>query len=146
MGLEGGSEGVVTAAELNEAAYREALAGSPPLFRDTFLKRGKQLQFGADRWAGGCWCGGAWMGSCDHPACMSIAAELLQRRSCQPCRLPRQPAAQARSPQRCRDVSREIKSPVDWMHMPPSFEAEPGAACLLNSSPSCWLPVAAWQQ
>jgi hypothetical protein len=75
MGLEGGSEGVVTAAELNEAAYMEALAASPALFRDTFLQRGKQLQFGADRWAG--------VATAQH-ACISAAAFLLHWRSCQP--------------------------------------------------------------
>ena len=59
---------MVTAAELIESAYREALAASPALFGDTFLQRGKQLQIGANRWVGG---------HCDYPSCMSTVAFLL---------------------------------------------------------------------
>jgi len=72
MGLEGGSDddrGVVSAAQVNQATYEQALAAAPQLFKDTYQARGKQLAFGPDR-----------------------------------------------------DVSSEIKSPVDWMNMPLSFE------------------------
>ncbi len=52
MGLEAGTEGVVTGAELNEATYQEALAAAPQLFKETLHTRGKQLKFHLDRCAG----------------------------------------------------------------------------------------------
>lgn len=51
MGLEGGTDGVVSGAELNEAAYQEALASAPQLFSETLRSRGKQLTFAPDRQA-----------------------------------------------------------------------------------------------
>lgn len=55
MGLEGGSDAVVSAAEANEATLQQALAEAPPLFLETYRKRGKQLRFAPDRQAGAAW-------------------------------------------------------------------------------------------
>ena len=49
MGLQGGGEGVVTAAHLNAETLAAALVGAPRLFVDTYRQRGKQLSFGADK-------------------------------------------------------------------------------------------------
>lgn len=49
MGLQGGGEGVVTAADLNAETLAAALAAAPRLFADTYRQRGRQLSFGADK-------------------------------------------------------------------------------------------------
>ena len=49
MGLEGGSDGVVTAADINADTFEQALAASTPLFVDTYKQRGKLLSFAADK-------------------------------------------------------------------------------------------------
>ncbi len=49
MGLEGGSDGVVSAADINADSFEQALAAAPPLFVDTYKQRGKQLSFAADK-------------------------------------------------------------------------------------------------
>lgn len=49
MGLEGGSDGVVSAADINADSFEQALTASPALFVDTYRQRGKQLSFAADK-------------------------------------------------------------------------------------------------
>lgn len=49
MGLEGGTDSVVTAADINRDTYQQALAAAPQLFLETYRQRGKQLQFAPDR-------------------------------------------------------------------------------------------------
>ncbi len=51
MGLEGGGEGVVSGAELNEASLAAALEVAPQLLLDAYRQRGKPLTFAPDRWA-----------------------------------------------------------------------------------------------
>lgn len=51
MGLQGGGEGVVSGAELNEATLAAALEAAPQLLLDTYRRRGKPLSFAPDRWA-----------------------------------------------------------------------------------------------
>lgn len=52
MGLEGSSDGVATAADINADTFEQALAASPPLFVDTYKQRGKPLSFAADKRVG----------------------------------------------------------------------------------------------
>lgn len=49
MGMEGGSDGVVSAADINADTFEQALAASPALFLDTYRQRGKQLSFAPDK-------------------------------------------------------------------------------------------------
>ena len=49
MGLEGESEGVVTAADLNADSLAAALAAAPPALVEQYKARGAQLSFGPDR-------------------------------------------------------------------------------------------------
>ncbi|PSC68601.1 hypothetical protein C2E20_7774 [Micractinium conductrix] len=48
MGLDAGSEGVVSGEELNRHTYAEALEAAPRLLRDSFAARGKRLTFAPD--------------------------------------------------------------------------------------------------
>ncbi|KAL4427622.1 hypothetical protein ABPG75_001711 [Micractinium tetrahymenae] len=89
MGLEAGSDGVVTGAELNEATYHEALAAAPQLFVETLGRRGKQLKFAPDR-----------------------------------------------------DVTKEIRTPVDWIQMPLSFEPGEDGQSIVLTCPSVDTPTA----
>lgn len=88
MGMEGGSDGVVSAADINADTFEQALAASPALFLETYRQRGKQLSFAPDK-----------------------------------------------------DVSSEVKTPVDWMPMPFTFEAA-GNGGLALCSPCLSTPVA----
>jgi hypothetical protein len=88
MGLEGGSDDVATAADINADSFEQALATSPPVFLDTYRQHGKQLSFAPDK-----------------------------------------------------DVSSEVKTPVDWMPMPFTFEPV-GDGGLVLCAPCLSTPVA----
>ena len=63
MGLKGTDvEAVASAAEVHRETYRQALEAVPQLFLDSYRRRGKQLQFVADRRASQR--GGGWGCSC----------------------------------------------------------------------------------
>ena len=52
MGLKGTDvEAVVSAAEVNRETYEQALEAASPMFQASYRRRGKQLQFAADRQA-----------------------------------------------------------------------------------------------
>lgn len=144
MGLEGGTEGVVSGAELNEETYRQALETAPQLFAETFCARGKQLEFAPDRWGTPLCCCSLLPRHEGLDCCRCFPAPCLNSTpgsNHDALRADHQPTSM-RSPLlthvlgvacRRRDVSKEIRTPVDWIQMPLSFEPG-GSPCNCSES------------
>ena len=115
---------MASAADINAQTLEQALAAAPPLFVGTYEQRGKRLSFAPDRrvaGAGACR-GGKWGSSCELRGCCGMHFGVLEVPSAAKLLRELLNTPQFGSCCVCRDVSGEVKTPVDWMHMPLAFE------------------------